>query len=372
MTDEHISAHILSKVPGIGAQKMLLLLAYFSSYSKVLSATSKQLQSTGLSKKLADTLRHEIKDVSKQVEKEKLEENQISVILQSDKCFPKSLSDTNNRIPLLYVRGNKDILDMPSIAIVGSRNFSPYGKQAATRLSLDLAQAGVNIISGLALGIDALAHNGALQANSINKNAGKTIAVLGGGIDDATIAPRTHLSLAQNILNSGGTIISTYPPYTAPSKGTFPARNAVMASLSSATLVIEAEKNSGTLITAQLAHDHGKTIFAVPGSIFASQSVGTHDLLATGKAKIACQANDILSTLNIQCSQKQEINTKKNLSDPDTKKIFAILQQNSTGLPIDKIIRLTKLKDSTVTQTLVIMEIDGIVIHLGGGIYSIA
>jgi len=373
MTNEHVSAHALSTVPGIGAQKLDLLFKHFSSYQSAWESSSKQLLHSGLSQKLTNALIQARCDTSLQKEKELLDKNQITVIMYTDKYFPNTLKETEDHIPLLYVRGNPNILNQPSVAIVGSRKFSPYGQQAASRLAFDLAQAGVQIVSGLALGIDGLAHKGSIEACTIDESAGKTIAVLGGGIDDATIAPRTHLNLARSIIAAGGSLISTYPPGTSPNKGTFPARNAIMASLSKATLVIEAAKDSGTLITAQYAHERNKHVFAVPGSIFAPESVGTHELIASGKAKIMCQASDVLQTLNVNEKMPQQHKSSQVSApqDPEHAKIFTVLQDNSSGLSIDKIIRLTTLKGATVSQALVIMEIDGIVMHLGGGMYSL-
>lgn len=371
MTKEHLSAHILSKVPGIGPQKIFQLLSAFQSYEKIYAASPKKLLGAGLSQNLTEVLIKTRKEISIQNEQEHLEKNQISIILDTDKDFPPSLKQSKHFIPILYVRGNRTILHQTSVAIVGSRKFSPYGKHAASRLSFDIAQSGVHIVSGLALGIDGLAHTASLEANALDTAAGKTIAVLGGGIDDATIAPRTHVSLAHKILESGGALISTYPPKTRPSKGTFPARNTIMALLSNVTLVIEANKNSGTLITAMRAFEANKQIFAVPGSIFAPESVGTHELIAQGKAHIMCQASDILDTLSVGAMESSKVTSRVCLSDPEQAKIFKALEENAEGLSIDKIIRLTTLEGATVSQTLVIMEIDGIVMHLGGGLYSL-
>ncbi len=362
---DHSYLHALNTIAGIGSEKLRMLAHTFPSFKDAWHSHPSTLQKAGLSKKICNTIIQTRKTQDPLALWKKITTQNIFLLEHGGQYYPKILQNAPKAPYVLYVRGDHTILEQPSVAIVGSRKFSNYGKQSATRLSCDLAEAGVHIVSGLALGIDAIAHAGALQV----KNAGKTIAVLGGGIDDNAIAPRTHINLAQKILSSGGTLISMYPPGTKPSAGTFPARNSIMAHISSATLVIEATHKSGTLITANIAHDAGKLLFAIPGSIFADQSVGANELISNNKATLVQDANTILSKIGITKNQKK---IKKFIPKNATQvKIYNCLSRNPEGLTIDKIIRKTKLKGADITQELVILEIDGIVQNLCGTKYTL-
>lgn len=190
--------------------------------------------------------------------------------------YPKQLKYIYDNPSKLYVLGNKEILSQKGIAIVGTRKATEYGKKVAFKFSKELSEKGINIISGLALGIDTYAHLGTLQPNCI----GKTIAVLGSGLDE--IYPRRNIELARQIIKCGGCIVSEFPIGTKPEKKHFPQRNRIISGLSNGVLVVEAGENSGALITADFALEQGKEVFAVPGNIFNTISVGTNDLIKQG------------------------------------------------------------------------------------------
>ena len=201
--------------------------------------------------------------------------------------YPELLKGIYDAPLKLYTLGNKEILKQLNIAIVGSRTATEYGKKIAYQISKDLSNNGINIISGLAIGIDSYAHLGALQSNSI----GKTIAVLGSGLDE--MYPKQNIELAKQIIKQGGCIITEYPLGTKPEKMHFPQRNRIISGLSKGVLVVEASEKSGSLITADFALEQGREVFAVPGNILNSTSAGTNNLIKQG-AKLVTTYEDIL------------------------------------------------------------------------------
>ncbi|HYU64864.1 MAG TPA: DNA-processing protein DprA, partial [Candidatus Paceibacterota bacterium] len=194
-------------------------------------------------------------------------------LTRKDKTYPKLLSQIHQPPKMLYYRGNISLFQTPCLAVVGTRKLTPYGQEATRFLVHDLIKASCTIVSGLALGIDAAAHTAALEAG------GNTIAVLGSGIDDESIYPRTNFNLAHKILNHNGLIVSEYPEGTKAQHFTFPARNRIISGLSRGVVVIEADRESGALITAQFALEQNRDVFAIPGSIFAPRSIGTNSLI---------------------------------------------------------------------------------------------
>ncbi len=369
--------HALHKVPSIGQEKILRLLKYFPSPEKVWNAPDAELLRAGLSENdvtAIDLFQKNLKQrkLTPEALWEKYKNQGIGIISITDKEYPSKILQEKNAPAILYYRGDIAITQKPCVAVVGSRKFTTYGKQSASRLSYDLATYGLHIVSGLALGIDGIAHHASLEAaRDATPNAyGKAIAVLGGGIDDQTIAPRAHTKLAHDIITSGGLLLSTFAPGVTPNKGTFPARNATMVMLSDAVLIIEAAKSSGTLITAQMAHKTNKKIFAVPGSIFTPSSVGSNHLIASNRATLAQSANDIAQALGVSNSKKKSATTYT----PETsqeKAIYETLLKHPNGVLIDKIVRETTLEGAVVSSTLVMMEIQGVTIHLGGGQYAL-
>ena len=192
----------------------------------------------------------------------------------------------------LYVLGNKQILKQKGIAIVGSRKATEYGKKVALQLAEELCESGINIISGLAIGIDTYSHLGALQAiEKCCSNKGKTIAVLGSGLDE--IYPQENIKLAKQIIYSGGCIVSEYPIGTKPEKLNFPQRNRIISGLSNGVVIVEASEKSGSLITAEFALEQGREVFAIPGNILNSNSAGTNNLIKQG-AKLVTSYREVL------------------------------------------------------------------------------
>lgn len=211
--------------------------------------------------------------------------NNIDIVSVDDNEYPKLLKEIYDSPVSLYVRGNKNILNNFGLAIIGCREATEYGKKVAQSFSYRLSREKVNIISGLARGIDSMAHLGAVYAK------GKTIAVLGNGLD--TVYPEKNLFLAQKIIQNGGAIISEYPLGTKPNKMNFVARNRIISGLSRGVVIVEAKEKSGTLLTVDFALEQGRDIFIIPGNIDSANSFGTNELIKQG-GKIATNYRDVL------------------------------------------------------------------------------
>ncbi|MGC9048996.1 MAG: DNA-processing protein DprA [Patescibacteria group bacterium] len=277
----------------------------------------------------------------------------------NDPNYPKLLKEIYDPPKELYVWGELRAEENYPLAVVGTRKVSNYGRQITIDLVRNLAKAGLTIISGLALGVDGLAHQACLDVN------GRTIAVLGSGLNH--IYPSIHQKLAEKIVKSGGAVVSEYPPETGPTKWNFPARNRIIAGMSLGVLVTEAPETSGALITARCALDNGREVFAVPGNINSSNSVGTNQLIKLG-AKAVTKVEDILDAFDLELTEhsKREIKPANN----EEKIILEILADGP--LHIDEIIKKSKLEAPLVNSTLVIMEISGKVRHIGNSNYTIS
>ena len=285
---------------------------------------------------------------------------EIKTISIEDKNYPKALKEIKDPPGVLYYRG--EILPEENcFAIVGTRRFSPYGKQVALEIAGDSAEAGLTIVSGLAPGIDSFAHQAVIERGK------RTIAVLGTGLDEKSIYPQSNLKLAEKILETGGCLISEYPPGTPGSNFTFPQRNRIISGLSLGVLVVEAKQKSGALITANWAKKQGRKVFAVPGPIHSLNSKGCHYLIKNG-AKLVENANDILKELNLGCLK---LHFKQGVVGETGEENLILEALKEEALDIDKIIEKTKLSAAEVASTLAILEIKGKVRNLGGNIYAI-
>jgi len=278
----------------------------------------------------------------------------IGILTWDDDLYPKRLKEIDQPPPVLYVRGVLTTEDSWAVAVVGTRRVSAYGRQVTEEVASFLATNGVTVISGLARGVDAIAHQSALKAG------GRTIAVLGCGVD--RIYPPDNSQLAERIMVCGA-LLSDYPPGTPPDAANFPPRNRIISGLSMATLIVEAGETSGALITAQFAVDQGREVFAVPGNIFAPQSKGTNRLIAQG-AHPMLSVRDLLDVLNLTRVSEQRLVRKVLPSDETESKLMSVLThepmhvdeiRNQTGLPIER-----------VSATLVMMELKGMVRQVGG------
>lgn len=218
-----------------------------------------------------------------------MDKYKIQLISVSDERYPKKLKYISNKPPYIYVRGNLENLYSDNVAIVGSRNSSSYGEYVARKIAKDLADKNINIVSGLAIGIDKYAHLGALDSN-----IGKTVAVLATGISDNEVYPLQNKRIFERILENNGTIISEFNLGTRPEKYNFPLRNRIISGLSEKVIVVEATEKSGSLITAEYALEQGRDVYAVPGNITSINSIGTNKLIEEG-AFVFKNVNDIFN-----------------------------------------------------------------------------
>lgn len=357
---ELIFYHAFSCVGGFGPQKFKKLLAHFGTLEQAWSAGQGELLASDIGPAATQTFLEKRDGLAPEKLFLELEKEGVGLITQNSQFYPSQLKEIPSAPAVIYGRGNLDILKNKSIAVVGSRKFTEYGARVTQNLCRDLVRAGLTIISGLALGIDAIAHRATLDAE------GATIAVLGTGIDDATIYPRDNFNLARDILSSGGTLLSEFPPRTPSLKQNFPARNRIMAGLALGTLVVEAAEGSGSLITAGFALEAGREVFAVPGPIFSPQSKGTNFLIKNG-AKLVESAADVLEELNLS---ERLAPTSRKIYEPKTdeeKKIWRAL--GSDPLHIDRLVKLTRLNPATIGSTLATLEIEGVVRNVGGQNY---
>ncbi len=275
----------------------------------------------------------------------------VTLIPFGDERYPEFLSQIHDPPPLLYAKGRIDILKNFSIAIVGSRKATSYGKMVAMNLARDLAQRSVTIVSGLAYGIDSSAHLGALKS-------GKTVAVLGNGVD--VVYPSSNRQLFEEI-SKKGCIVSEFPFGFKPQKWTFPKRNRIIAGLSMGVVVVEAEKKSGSLITARLALEEGREVFAIPGEIFSKTSEGTNALIKSG-AKCVTSFEDVLD----------EFGYLSFSSKPQTKDEDPIIDVLKDGPKSFEEIRISlKMPISRLSEKLTLLEIDGKVMYDDNGKYML-
>lgn len=355
--NEIIFWHAFNSVDGFGPQAFKKLLAGFSSLEDAWRDNGEKLFHIDLSKKQLDNFLKFRKDNPPEKLFEEIAKENIEILTINDEAYPPQLKEIASAPPVLYIRGDQSILSNKSISVVGSRKFTEYGRRVTENLTKDLVRTGLTIVSGLALGIDGIAHQAALDADGI------TAAVLGTGIDDATIYPREHFNLAKWILESGGALITEQPPQTPSLKQNFPARNRIMAGLALGTLVIEAAESSGSLITAQFALEQNREVFAVPGDIFSPQSAGANQVIKKG-AKLVSSAADILEELNITRVQST---LALKIFEPQTDEEKIIWKTlSNVPLHIDKISKMARLDTAVVASTLASLEIEGAVRNIGG------
>lgn len=355
-----------SNFPGIGPQMFKSLIKTFGSAKEAYGAPVSSLTKI-VGEKRANTFdkfrqKFDIKGYEKFLKNKK-----ISYVCLGEKEYPTLLSQIPNPPILLYVKGDKTLLNYPEkleylriVAIVGTRKMTGYGQEITDLFSSNLAQSGFVIVSGMALGVDGQAHKSCLDVG------GKTIAVLGNGVD--LPFPSSNASLYNEILKKGGAIISELPPGEPPAKGTFPSRNRIIAGLSQAVLVTQGAEDSGSMITANLALKFGRPVFAVPGPITSSLSKGPNDLIRRG-AKLVYEPKDILNELGTKNYELRKEGSKFDGLNKDERKIVELLMNEN--LSFDEIAKRLKLPASKIGTILSMMEINGVVKN-NGGEYSLS
>lgn len=350
-----------SLISGIGTKRILQLLQAFGVLSAAWGASEAALIQAGVDAATRSRLLQSRDQIKLEVEMARVRQVGASVITLDDAAYPPMLKPLPDAPAVLYVKGDLQPADARAVAMVGTRKATRYGHDVAQELAYKLAQQGVTIISGLAPGIDAAAHQGALNAG------GRTLAVLGTGID--VIYPRENHPLAQKIA-AHGALISEFPLGMPPDGRNFPRRNRIISGLALGVLVVEAPERSGALITAHAAAEQGRDVFAVPANIYNGAGAGCNRLIQDG-AKLVMGVEDILDELNITYSN---ITTQKQAQAviPENETEAALLKHLSTEpIHIDELVRLTGLETSLVSGTLLILEVKGLAQTVGHMQYSV-
>lgn len=344
-------------VKGIGAVRLQALISHFGNLENAWNAHESELQSAGLNPRIIEgfkTIRNETDPL--QVYEDILNKG-IAILTWEDDDYPEKLINIDQPPPVLYVRGSIKPEDRWAVAVVGTRRVTSYGRQVTEQVSTYLARNGMTVVSGLARGVDGVAHQTALT------NGGRTIAVLGSGLDQ--IYPPEHRQLAERIVENGA-VISDYHPGTPPDASNFPPRNRIISGLSLATVVVEAGETSGALITATFAAEQGREVFAVPGPIYAPQSKGTNRLIHEGAQPLLDPVN-ILESLNLRKVDHYKQASLLLPVDELESKLMDILSlepiyiddiQSKTGYPVEK-----------VSAALTMMELKGMVRQVSGMTY---
>lgn len=343
-----------NRVRGIGPARLRALLEYFGSIEEAWQAPADALREVGLDRRSLSNLLQARAELDLAGELARTQQAGIHVLTWEDPRYPERLLAISDAPPVLYVRGELCAADDWAVAIVGTRQATMYGKEAARRLAGELAGAGVTVVSGLARGVDAVAHSAALEAG------GRTIAVLGSGVD--IIYPWDNHKLAAEIVQHGA-LISEYSLGTQPEAMNFPPRNRIISGLSRGVVVVEAGERSGALITAEFAAEQGRDVMAVPGSIFQRCSQGTNRLIREGARPVLSTA-DVLEELDLGAVvQQAEV---RQLLPADGTEALLLDQLGPEPVHVDEIGRASRLPIATVSATLALMELKGLVRHVGG------
>lgn len=343
-----------------GPANLKKISSYFDSWEEAWDSSQDYFIKIGINSKVAEDFFAWKNNFDLNIFLEKINKENIKIITIEDDNYPKLLKEIYDPPFVLYLKGDTEVFGLPMISIVGSRKFTNYGKSVAEDLAGELAKNNICIVSGMAIGIDSLAHEAALKSN------GKTIAIVGSGVSNKVIYPQTNLNLSKKIVNSGGAVFSEFLPDAKAQLYFFPMRNRVISGISLGTIVVEAGEKSGTLITAYSALDQGREVFAVPGSIYSNSSFGTHKLIKEG-AQLITSAKDILNFFEL--GKKEEIN-KKYLAENEVEiKILDILSKEPKH--INEIILLSGLSAQNITGALAILEIKSVVKNLGSMQYAL-
>ncbi len=341
----------------IGPMKFKKLLGYFSSAEYAFFAPGEKLLQAGLEGKLVEEFfgfrqRFRIEPLLKALERET-----ITLCPVTSPDYPPLLKHIHNPPFLLYVKGNAALLNNNfTVAIVGTRKCTTYGLQVAHEMGRDLSCQGIGVISGGALGIDTAAHQGALP------HKGSTVAVLAGGLDEASWFPKDNTNFFKKILAQGGALLSENPPSVQAQPFSFPQRNRIVSGMSLGTVVVEAPKESGALITAACALEQNREVFAVPGSVYSPTSVGPHNLLTQG-AQLVGNARDIMEALQLsQVASKQKVQHQIP-TNPQEETILRLLSKEPVH--VDALVARSGLNTAGVNATLTTLEMKGIIRNLG-------
>jgi len=349
-----------NRVMGIGPAKLRALLDHFGDLETAWRASSSDLREAGLDRRALEYLLAARSAMDLDAEVAKVHRLGAKIVTWDDADYPPQLKSITAPPPLLYVKGAFAPADQWAIAVVGTRRATAYGREVTRSLVSDLARNGVTIVSGLARGIDAAAHQAALEVG------GRTLAVLGHGID--FVYPPEHRQLAEQIIEHGA-LVTDYPVGTPPEGGNFPPRNRIISGLSLGVLVVEGAAPSGARITAEFAMEQGRDVFAVPGNILQRNSELPNTLIQEGAIPVL-KVDDILEPLNLTMVAQHAEAREVIPADETEAKLLQLL--SAEPVYIDDIQRATELPISKVSSTLALMELKGMVRQVGGMNYVVA
>jgi DNA processing protein len=359
MTDQKLFWLGFSHIPAVGPQRFSQLESHFPSIEEAWHASAVELKNAGLEDGAVKAIVETRPKIDLTAEEARMNKAGVRLLTWHDNDYPARLKEIYNRPAWLYIKGEIKEEDEWCVAVVGTRRPSIYGRQVADEIAGELARNRITVVSGLAKGIDTISHQSALNAG------GRTVAVLGGGLE--SIYPAENTKLARQITDHGA-LISEYPPGTMPRPEYFPRRNRIISGLSLGTLVVEAGEISGALITAQLALEQNREVFAVPGSILSIASLGTNKLIQEG-AKLVTGVSDILEELNLR-SLAQKVETRGTV--PATFEELNILKfLGREPQHIDDICENSRLPARVVSSSLATMELKGIVKQVGAMSYAV-
>ncbi len=340
-------------VKGIGAAKLQALLDFYGTIERAWQASPADLQRIGLDQRAISSFLQTRGEIDLDKCLAQVIDAGIRLLTWNDPDYPRLLREALNAPPVLYVRGEITEADGWAVAVVGTRRPTAYGRQMTRDLVVSLIRSGVTIVSGLARGVDALAHKTAVELG------GRTLAVLGAGLD--CVYPPEHRGLAEQIAQGHGALISEYALGVQPEARNFPPRNRIISGLSLGVIVVEAGETSGALITANFAVEQNRDVFAVPGNANSPASLGTNRLIQRG-AKLILSANDVLEELNLVMAVEQQA---VQMALPESAEEALLMPNLLQPIHMDELTRLTGLPAGLVGSTLTLMELKGMVQQVG-------
>src|SRR5438105_2248799 len=353
---------VLNTAAGIGPIRFQRLLEVCGGAQAAWTASDLELAAAGLERRSIDSLRRLRQRTTPEAVAKRLAELGISTLTLLDADYPANLRHVADPPPVLFLRGRLRPDDDRAVALVGTRRATDYGRAVAERLARDLASAGVTVVSGLAKGVDTVAHNAAVQAH------GRTLAVLGNGLDQ--VYPPENGGLARKIVEGdAGALVSEFPPGIPPDAVNFPRRNRIISGLSLATVIVEAGDKSGALITADFALEQGRDVLVVPGSILSPGSVGTNQLLRQGAIPVT-SAQDILEAIGEPESERSEASVVRDVPDLSVQETAVCHALGSEPRHVDELVRTLGGNPGTVLATLAILELKGLARQVGSMLYT--
>jgi len=361
MIPDRYYLHLLNCLPDFGPQRLTRLYNFFPDYKRAFEASTQELIEAGIEPETVTKWLVKKKSLNLAQEIKQLHQFQIGLLTYEDGQYPRSLREIHTPPRLLYYRGKLNDGEELCVGVVGTRKISTYGQVITPQLVAPLVEAKITVVSGLAYGVDALAHRTALQYG------GRTIAILACGLDDPTLYPPHHVGLANEIVEKGGLLLSEHPPGRRSLRQHFVVRNRLISGISQGVLVIECDIKSGALITAEAAIEQNRSLYALPGPIYAVNSQGTNNLIKVNKAKLVTEANDIITDLNLPITLQT---APKNfvLLTPEEQIVLEAI--GSEPILADDIIAGLTLDPSVITAALTFLEIKGHVKNLGAQQYT--